>query len=42
MSYTEAKKAYEALEINVEAALEKLKTAPVSLHCWQGDRRARL
>ena len=37
MSYTEAKKAYEALEINVEAALEKLKTAPVSLHCWQGD-----
>lgn len=29
MSYTEAKKAYEALEINVEAALEKLKTAPV-------------
>ena len=37
MSYTEAKKAYEALEINVEAALEKLKTAPVSLHCWQAD-----
>lgn len=37
MSYTEAKKSYEALEINVEAALEKLKTVPVSLHCWQGD-----
>ena len=37
MSYTEAKKAYEALEINVEAVLEKLKTVPVSLHCWQGD-----
>ena len=37
MSYIEAKKQYEALGVNVDAALEKLKTVPVSLHCWQGD-----
>ena len=37
MSYEEAKKRYEALNVNVEAAMETLKTVPVSLHCWQGD-----
>lgn len=37
MSYQEAKKKYTDLGIDVEAALEKLKTVPVSLHCWQGD-----
>ncbi len=37
MSYQEAKKKYEALGVDVEAAIEKLKTVPVSLHCWQGD-----
>ena len=37
MSYEEAKKRYEALGVNVEAAMETLKTVPVSLHCWQGD-----
>ena len=37
MSYTEAKAKYEALGVNVEAAIEKLKNVPVSIHCWQGD-----
>ena len=37
MSYTEAKEKYEALGVNVDLALEKLKKVPVSLHCWQGD-----
>ncbi|MCQ2478357.1 MAG: L-rhamnose isomerase [Clostridia bacterium] len=35
--YDEAKKRYEALGVDVEKALETLKNAPVSLHCWQGD-----
>ena len=37
MSFQEAKKQYEALGIDVEGALNKLKTVPVALHCWQGD-----
>ena len=37
MSYKAAKERYEALGVDVEAAIEKLKTVPVSLHCWQGD-----
>ena len=37
MSYSEAKAKYAALGIDVEAAMEQLKTVPVSLHCWQGD-----
>ena len=37
MSYQEAKAKYEALGIDVEAALEKLQSVPVALHCWQGD-----
>ena len=37
MSYTEAKERYAALGVDTEAALRKLKTVPVSLHCWQGD-----
>ena len=37
MSYEEAKKCYAALGIDTDAAIEKLKTVPVSLHCWQGD-----
>ena len=35
--YEQAKACYEALGIDVEAAMEKLRNAPVSLHCWQGD-----
>ncbi len=37
MSYTEAKAKYAALGIDTDAAIEKLKSVPVSLHCWQGD-----
>ena len=37
MSYEEAKKRYTALGTDPEAAIEKLKKVPVSLHCWQGD-----
>ncbi len=37
MSYIEAKQKYEALGVDVEAALEKLAKVPVSVHCWQGD-----
>lgn len=37
MSYAEAKAKYASLGIDVDAAMEKLKTVPVSLHCWQGD-----
>lgn len=41
MSYTEAKEKYAALGVDTEAALTKLKTVPLSLHCWQGDDGAR-
>ena len=37
MSFQEAKKQYEALGIDVEGALNKLKTVPVALHCRVGD-----
>ena len=37
MSYLEAKEKYAAIGVDVEAAMEQLKTVPVSLHCWQGD-----
>ena len=37
MSYEEAGKKYAKLGIDTEAAIEKLKKVPVSLHCWQGD-----
>ena len=37
MSYAEAKAKYAALGVDTDAAIAKLKTAPVSLHCWQGD-----
>ncbi len=37
MSFMEAKNAYAAYGVNVEQAIETLKTVPVSLHCWQGD-----
>ncbi len=32
-----AKERYAAIGVDVEAAMEKLRHAPVSLHCWQGD-----
>ena len=37
MSYTEAKARYAAIGIDTDAAIAKLKSVPVSLHCWQGD-----
>ena len=37
MSYTEARSKYAALGVDTDAAIEKLKNVPVSLHCWQGD-----
>ena len=37
MSYTEAKQKYAALGIDTDAAIARLKTVPVALHCWQGD-----
>ncbi len=37
MNYENAKKKYEALGVDVDAALKKLSEIPVSLHCWQGD-----
>ena len=35
--YEQAKARYEALGVDVEAALAKLEKAPVAMHCWQGD-----
>ncbi len=37
MSYTEAKSFYEKYGVDTEKALEKIKGASISLHCWQGD-----
>lgn len=37
MSYAEAKAKYAALGIDTDAAIRRLKTVPVALHCWQGD-----
>ncbi|WP_407271202.1 L-rhamnose isomerase [Radiobacillus sp. PE A8.2] len=36
-NYEKAKKDYEKWGVDVEAALEKLKQVPISIHCWQGD-----
>ena len=32
-----AKEAYAAYGVDVEAAIAKLSTVPVAMHCWQGD-----
>ncbi len=37
MSYQEAKAKYAAFGVDADAAIERLKTIPVSLHCWHGD-----
>ena len=37
MSYAEAKAKYAALGVDTDAVIRRLKTVPVSLHCWQGD-----
>jgi len=36
-AYKLAKEQYAALGVDAEAALRRLATIPVSLHCWQGD-----
>jgi L-rhamnose isomerase len=36
-AYQIAKDAYAAFGVDVDAALKKLETIPISLHCWQGD-----
>jgi L-rhamnose isomerase len=35
--YESAREIYSALGVDTDAALERLTTIPVSLHCWQGD-----
>lgn len=35
--FNEAKELYEKLGINVDEAISKLQSFPVSMHCWQGD-----
>lgn len=36
-SYEIAKERYAALNVNIDAALEKLQKIQISIHCWQGD-----
>ena len=36
-AYALAKEQYAAIGVDTDAALDKLKTVPVSMHCWQGD-----
>ncbi len=35
--YELAKEAYAAFGVDTEAAIERLKNVPLSIHCWQGD-----
>ena len=35
--YNQAKEIYAAMGIDTEAAMEKLRSVPVAMHCWQGD-----
>jgi L-rhamnose isomerase len=37
MSYDSAKAQFTDWGIDTEAAIERLKTIPISMHCWQGD-----
>lgn len=36
-AYEIAKEQYVAIGVDTDAAMGKLKTVPVSMHCWQGD-----
>lgn len=36
-AYTMAQERYQALGVDTAAALARLTTMPISLHCWQGD-----
>ena len=35
--YKEAKRQYETLGVDVDAAVARLAEVPISIHCWQGD-----
>ena len=35
--YESPKETYAKIGVDTDAAIQKLKTVPVSLHCWQGD-----
>jgi len=35
--YEYAKEKYASLGVDTEAAMERLKNIPISIHCWQGD-----
>ena len=35
--YQAAKEAYAAIGVDIDKAIETLKSVPVSMHCWQGD-----
>ncbi|WP_195818588.1 L-rhamnose isomerase [Roseobacter sp. MH60115] len=37
MTYETAKAAFADWGVDTEAALDRLKTIPISMHCWQGD-----
>lgn len=37
MNYEEAREKYRTMGVDTDAAMDKLKKVPVSLHCWQGD-----
>jgi len=36
-AYAVAREQYAAVGVDVERALERLRTVPLSIHCWQGD-----
>ena len=36
-SYENARDAYEKIGVDTDAALQRLATIPISIHCWQGD-----
>ena len=35
--YESAKAMYAKIGVDTDAALERLKGIPISMHCWQGD-----
>ena len=35
--YASAREMYAAIGVDTDAAIQKLKTIPLSVHCWQGD-----
>ena len=37
--YESARKIYQSIGVDTEAALDRLKNVPVSMHCWQ-DRKS--